>query len=57
MERSSGRLSDYEIRAGANADSAQSSVGNCRRESFLVDERNLREVCAVRPVQVCAGSE
>ena len=43
----------------ANADSAQSSVGNCGRESFLVDESNLREVCAVAvgAAQVCAESQ
>jgi len=60
MKITSGCLSDYEIRAmAANHDSAQSSVGNCTKESFLVDERNLLEVCAVAvgAAQVCPGNE
>ena len=48
MKATSGRLSDYQIRpTAANRDSAQSSVGNCIKESFLVDERSLLEICAV----------
>ena len=48
MKATSGRLSDYQIWAtAANRDSAESSVGNCTKESFLVGERNLLEVCAV----------
>jgi len=37
----------------------QSSVGNCMRESLLVGERNLLEICAVavRAAQVCAGND
>jgi hypothetical protein len=31
----------------ANDDSTESSMGNCTKESFLVGERNLLEVCAV----------
>jgi hypothetical protein len=43
----------------ANRDSAESSVGNYTRESFLVGERNLLEICAValRTAQVFAGNE
>jgi len=44
---------------GRHHDSAELSVGNCTKESFLVGERNLLEVCAVavRPAQVFAGNE
>ena len=43
----------------ANRDSAESSVGICTKKSFLANERNLLEVCAVavRTAQVRAGSE
>ena len=48
MKTTSGCLSDYEIRAmAADHDSAESSVGICMKESFLVGERNLLEVRAV----------
>ena len=48
MKTTCGCLSDYEIRAmAANRDSAESSVGNCTKESLLVGERNLLEICAV----------
>ena len=48
MKTTCGRLSDHEIRAvAANRGSADSSVRNCTKESFLVDERNFLEVCAV----------
>ena len=60
MKTTSGCLSDYEIRAmAANHDSAESSVGICMKESFLVGERNLLEICAVavRTAQVCARNE
>ena len=60
MKTTSGCLSDYEIRAMATKhDSAKSSVGNCTKESFLVGERNLLEVCAVavRAAQVFAGNQ
>jgi hypothetical protein len=60
MNTTSGRLSDYEIRAmAADHDSAESRMGNCTKESFLVGERNFLEVCAVaaRAAQVCAANE
>jgi len=48
MKTTSGGFSDYEIRAiAANRDSAQSGVGNCTKEAFLVGEKNLLEVRAV----------
>jgi hypothetical protein len=48
MKPSSGRLSDYEIwTTSANHDGAQSSAGVYIKESFLVGERNLLEICAV----------
>src|SRR6266705_3406899 len=46
MKSAGGRLSNYQIRATtANHDSTQSSAGNCIKQSFLVGERNLLEVC------------
>jgi len=59
MKPSSGRVSNYEIRASAAShDSAKSSVDIYTKESFLVSERNLLEICAVavRTAQVSAGS-
>ena len=46
MKPSSGRLSNYETRASAAShDSAESSVGDCTKEAFLVGERTfLRSV-------------
>lgn len=49
MKRSSSSLSDYEIRASAaNANSAQSTMGNCTRASFWVGQRHLLEFCALQ---------
>ena len=48
MKATGGRLSDYEIRpTAANRDRREASVGHCRKESFLVGERNFLEVRAV----------
>ena len=42
------RFSNYDTRAmAAGRASAESSVRSCTKESFLVGERNLLEVCAV----------
>ena len=60
MKTTCGGLSFYQIGAtAANHDSAQASVGHCMKESFLVSERDLLEVCAiaVRAAQVWAGNE
>jgi len=57
MKTTSGCLSDYEIRAmAANHGSAESSVGNCTKESFLVGERHFLEVCAVAVRAAQAGA-
>jgi hypothetical protein len=48
MKTMGGCLSNYEIRASAAShDSAKSSVEICIKESLLVGERNLLEICAV----------
>ena len=48
MKTTSGGLSDYQIRATATKhDSAKAGVGHNMKESFLVGERNLLEICAV----------
>ena len=42
LKTASGCLSDYKIRTmAANRGSAESSVGNCMKESFLVGEKTL----------------
>ena len=57
MKTTSGHLSDYQIRAiAANGDSAESSVGNCTKDAFLVGERTLFEVCAVAVLAPKAGA-